>query len=137
MAASAGRDLLLKLGSGSPLTYTTIAAARSNSMTFNNSEVDATTMDSAGVRQLLAGAGVRSATASISGVFTDAAGQASLMTAANAGTHVTLQIANATNSLTVSGTFQVTDFEISGDEGDLVTFSASFASAGTVTIANT
>lgn len=136
MAASAGRDLLLKLGSGSPLSYTTIAAARSNSMTFDNSEVDITTMDDAGVRQLLAGAGVRSAAASISGIFTDAAGHAALMTAVNAGTHVNLQLANATNSIIIAGVFQVTSFEIAGDEGDAVTFSASFASAGTVTITN-
>lgn len=137
MAATAGRDILLKLGSGSPVTYTTIAAARTNTMTFDNTEVDITTMDSAGIRQLLAGAGVRSATASIDGVYTDAAGQAALMTAASAGTHVNLRLENATNSITVTGTFQVNSFQITGAEGEAGTFSASFASAGTVTIANT
>lgn len=137
MAASAGRDFLMKLGSGSPLSYTTIAAARSNSLKFNDTEVDSTTMDDAGIRKLLAGAGVRSASASISGVFTDAAGQAALMTAVSGGTFVNLQLANSGNSLTIAGSFQVTDFELTGEEGGLITFSASLSSAGTVTITNT
>lgn len=137
MATSAGRNLLMALGSGSPLTYTTIAAATSNNITFNSTEVDETTMDDAGVRKLKAGAGVRSATMSLEGVFSDAAGQASLMTAANAGTHVALRLQDSTNSLSITGIFQVTSFDLTGAEGDVQKFSIGFASAGAVTITNT
>ncbi len=136
MVASAGRDFLMKLGSGSPLTYTTIAAARENSLTVNGTEVDITNMDSNGVRTLLAAAGVSSYTSSISGVFTDAAGQASLMSAVAARTFVNLSLENATNTITIRGQFQVTSFELTGSEGDAMTFSASLASAGAVTVTN-
>lgn len=137
MVASAGRDFLMKLGTGSPLTYTTIAAARENSLTVNGTEVDVTTMDSAGVRTLLAAAGVVSYEASISGIFTDAAGHSSLQTAAAARTFLNLRLENAANSITVSGAFQVTSYTLSGSEGDAMTFSASLISAGVVTISNT
>lgn len=138
MPTSAGRNLLMALGSGSPTpTYTTIAAATSNSITFNTSEVDETTMDDAGVRKLKAGAGVRSASMSIEGVFSDSAGQAALITAANANTHVPLRLQDTSNSISFTGTFQITDFQLTGTEGDVQKFSATFASAGAVTVTNT
>jgi TP901-1 family phage major tail protein len=136
MAASAGRDFLMKLGSGSPLSYTTIAAARENSLTVNGTEVDVTTMDSDGVRTLLAGAGVSSYEASISGIFTDAAGQASLESACAARTFVNLSLENATNTITTRGQFQVTSFTRAGSEGDTMTFNATLVSAGAETTTN-
>jgi len=137
MVASAGRNFLLKLGSGSPLTYTTIGACKTSSISIDGTEVDVTTMDSAGIRQLLSGAGVRSVSISTSGVFTDSAGQTAITTAALAGTFVNVKIEDATlNTIAYTGSFQVTNFEHSGDEGDAQQYSATFASAGTVTVTN-
>lgn len=138
MATSAGRNLLMALGSGSPTpTYTVIAGATSNDITFNNSEVDETTMDDAGIRKLKAGAGVRSATLSLEGVFSDSAGQAALITAVNAGSNVPLRLQDTTNSLSFTGIFHVASFSLTGAEGDVQKFSASFMSAGAVTVTNT
>jgi TP901-1 family phage major tail protein len=137
MPTSAGRNLLMALGTGSPLTYATIASATSNDITFSDTEVDKTTMDDAGQRQLHAGAGVRSATMSIEGLFSDAAGQAALITAVGAGTHVALRLQDTTNSLSFTGIYQITSFTLTGAEGDMQKFSASFASAGAVTVTNT
>ncbi len=74
MAAQKGKDLLVKLdmtGSGS---FQTVAGLRATRITFNAQTVDVTNIGSAGRwRELLAGAGVRSAAISGSGVFRDEA----------------------------------------------------------------
>jgi TP901-1 family phage major tail protein len=136
MVASAGRNFLLKLGTGSPLTYASIGAIRANSISIDGTEVDVTTMDDAGVRKLLATAGVRSASISASGVFTDSAGQGALTTAVLSGAFVNLKLEDTVlNTVSYTGSFQVTNFEHSGEEGAEQTFSATFASAGAVTYA--
>jgi len=72
MAAQNGKDLLIKLditGSGS---FTTIAGLRATRISFNAESVDVTSLESqGGWRELLGGAGVKSATISGSGVFRD------------------------------------------------------------------
>lgn len=73
VAAQKGKLLLLKVDTagGSPQVYTTIAGLRSNTWTFNGEEVDVTTKDDDGFQKRLSGAGVRSITISVSGVFQD------------------------------------------------------------------
>ena len=72
MSAQNGRDLLIKIdltGSGS---YETVAGLRATRLSFNSESVDATSMESeGGWRELLSGAGVKSASISGSGVFRD------------------------------------------------------------------
>jgi TP901-1 family phage major tail protein len=80
MAAQKGKDLLLKLGDGgSPEVFTAIAGLRTTSLGFNAQSVDITNADSTNMwRELLANAGVKQASVSGSGVFKDAASDASL-----------------------------------------------------------
>lgn len=78
MPAQRGKDLLLKLGDGgAPETFATIGGMRARSLSLNAETVDVTHSESAGGwRELLAGAGVRQASVSGSGVFlSDAAAE--------------------------------------------------------------
>ena len=73
MAVQAGKDLLVKVDMTSDGQFETIAGLRATRISFNAEPVDVTTLDSSGGwRELLAGAGVRSASISGSGVFRDA-----------------------------------------------------------------
>lgn len=72
MAAQKGRLMVLKIGDGAGSeTFSTIGGLRSNSITINNEEVDITNKDSAGWKELLENAGVKSVALSASGVFKD------------------------------------------------------------------
>lgn len=78
MTAQRGKDLLLKIGDGaSPETFATIGGMRTRTLSLNAEAVDVTHAESAGGwRELLAGAGVRQASASGAGVFlSDAAAE--------------------------------------------------------------
>src|SRR5204862_1249719 len=83
MSAQRGKDLLVKIGDGgSPETFTTVAGLRATTLSFNAQTVDVTNADSVDQwRELLAGAGVKSASFSGSGVFKDAASDESLRAA--------------------------------------------------------
>jgi TP901-1 family phage major tail protein len=80
MAAQKGKDLLIKLGDGgTPEVFTAIAGLRTTSLGFNAQTIDITNADSANMwRELLANAGVRQAAVSGSGVFKDAASDATV-----------------------------------------------------------
>lgn len=138
MAAAAGRNFLLQLGDGaSTETFTTVGGGRALSISIDNTEVDVTTKGDAGIRMLLAQAGVRSGSVSFSGVFTDTAGQDALADAAIAGTHHNFRLVEATtNNVQFALRAQVTNFEVSGDEGDAMLFSCTLASTGAITLTN-
>ncbi|MBL8562043.1 MAG: phage major tail protein, TP901-1 family, partial [Gemmobacter sp.] len=73
MAVQSGKDLLVKIDVNGSLQFETIAGLRASRISFNAEAVDVTSLESAGGwRELLAGAGVRSASISGSGVFRDA-----------------------------------------------------------------
>ena len=73
MGAQAGKDLLIKLDMDGGGSFSTIAGLRATRVTFNAETVDVTTLESTGGwRELLGGAGVRSASLSGSGIFKDA-----------------------------------------------------------------
>ncbi len=75
MTAQKGRDLLLKVHNGTG--FETVAGLRATNLSFNAETVDATTQDSAGAwRELLAGAGLKSASIRGQGIFKDAASDA-------------------------------------------------------------
>ncbi|MEJ1992967.1 MAG: phage major tail protein, TP901-1 family [Maritimibacter sp.] len=74
MVAQNGKDLLIKLDMDGAGTFETIAGLRATRISFNAESVDVTSLESAGGwRELLAGAGVKSAQISGSGVFKDEA----------------------------------------------------------------
>mgnify|MGYP002780741152 CR=1 FL=1 len=72
MAAQRGKDMLLKI-EDAPGVFTAVGGLRARTISLNARAVDATDADSAGRwRELLSGAGVKSAAVSGQGVFRDA-----------------------------------------------------------------
>ncbi|KQS54020.1 phage tail protein [Brevundimonas sp. Leaf363] len=133
MGAQAGKDMLLKIGDGgSPQVFTTVAGLRARTISLNARTVDVTDGDSAGRwRELLAGAGVKSAAVAGQGVFREAASDARMR-------EVFFSQAAATWRLIVpdfgqlEGPFLVSALECAGEHEGEATFAISLASAGAV-----
>ena len=74
MAAQNGKDLLVKMDMTGDGFFETLAGLRATRVSFNAESVDVTSLESqGGWRELLAGAGVKSAAISGSGIFRDEA----------------------------------------------------------------
>lgn len=133
MTAQKGRDLLLKVHNGT--AYETVAGLRATTLSFNAENVDATSQDSAGAwRELLAGAGLRSATIRGQGIFKDAASDATVRGIFFAASIVSWQITIPDFGV-VSGPFQVVSLDYSGRHDGEVSFELSLASAGALSFA--
>lgn len=135
MAAQKGSAMLMKVGSGSPVSYTTIGGLRSTTMTMNDEAVDVTNKDSSAVKTLLANAGTQSYSFSGSGVFTDSASEDTLKAAYGAATFVNFQLIIPAFG-TFTGPFMVSSLEYAGEYNGEVTYSVSLESAGTITYAS-
>ncbi len=133
MVAQKGADMLLKIGPSTP-TPVTIAGSRSTSMRINNEMVEITNKDSAQRRELLAQAGTRSVQFQISGVYIDGASQDSFQVNIEADTIDAYSMFFG-NGDTIDGTFQVTEYERTGEYNGEETFSATLESSGAVTFA--
>lgn len=133
MAAQRGKDILIKVDTNGSGTFGTIGGMRSKSITLNKETVDVTDSDSVGQwRELLTGAGVKSASISGSGVFKDSANEALILT--NFNTDVIAEYQFIVPGLgTFEGLFDVTSLEYSGEYNGEAQFSMSFESAGQVT----
>jgi TP901-1 family phage major tail protein len=87
MTAQKGAAFLLKISNGAlPAVYQTVAGLRTTQMSITGDTVVVTSKDSAGWRDLLSGAGVRSVSVSAAGIFIGSAAEASLRVNALAGT---------------------------------------------------
>ncbi len=133
MAAQRGKDILLKIGDGAtPEAFVTVAGLRARNISLNARTVDATDGDSAGRwRELLSGAGVKSAAASGQGVFRDAASDAAIREAFFA------QAARSWRLIvpdfgTLQGPFLVAALEYAGEHEGEASFAMSLASAGEI-----
>ncbi len=74
MTAQSGKDLLIKVDMDGTGLFETIAGLRATRLSFNAETVDVTSLESAGGwRELLSGAGVKTAAISGSGIFRDQA----------------------------------------------------------------
>lgn len=131
MTAQRGKDLLIKIGDGaSPENFTTVAGLRATKLDFNAKDVDVTNSDSTDMwRELLAGAGVKSAAISGSGVFKDAASDAALRTALFNQTLANWQIVIPSFG-TVAGPFKLVSLQYDGPYDGELKISLSLASAG-------
>jgi len=135
MTAQRGRDLLLKVDTTGTGTYVTVAGLRTNTLTFNAATVDASAQDSAGAwKELLAGAGLKSAQIKGQGIFKDALSDATVRGLYFNDTIVNWQIV-IPNFCTVTGPFQISALEYSGKFDGEVTFDMTLASAGLLTFA--
>ncbi len=128
MSAQKGKDILLKLDQGGG--FVTVAGIRATRLTFNADTVDVTTADSVGQwRELLAGAGVRSAAVAGSGIFKDAASDEALRAVFFTATVPDFEIV-IPDFGTVSGPFQVTSLEYAGSHDGEASYEIALASAG-------
>ena len=130
MAVQAGKDLLVKVDMSTDGNFETIAGLRATRISFNAEAVDVTALDSqGGWRELLAGAGVRSAAISGSGVFRDEATDERARQLLFDGLTPKFQVVIPKFGV-VEGPFQVTSLEYAGQLNGEATYELSLASAG-------
>lgn len=130
MAAQKGKDLLLKIDATNSGVFETVAGLRANRISLNAETIDATNADSVGRwRELLSGAGARSASISGSGVFKDAASDALVRQAFFDDTAVDAQVVVPDFGV-LQGAFQITALEYAGAHDGEATFEVNLASAG-------
>ena len=133
MVAQKGKDLLLKIDTSGSGAFTTVAGLRSRQIAFNAETVDVTDAESSGRwRELLAGAGVKRAAISGSGIFKDATTDGTVRTVFFEGTIRNWQVI-VPDFGTVAGPFQVTALEYAGDHDGEVTYEIALESAGALT----
>lgn len=133
MAAQKGRDLLLKLDNDGAGSFVTVAGLRSHQLAFNAQTVDATHQESAGAwRELLADAGVKSASVRGNGIFKDASSDATARSLFFAGTIRDWQVI-IPDFGTVEGPFQITALEFTGQHDGELAFELALESAGELT----
>jgi TP901-1 family phage major tail protein len=131
MVAQKGKDLLLKIYNGS--AYETVAGLRSKKLSFNTETVDITDAESIGRwRELLGGAGVQRASLGGSGLFKDQTSDELIRNTFFSGSILSWQIV-IPNFGTVTGAFQVTALEYSGEHNGEVNFDIALESAGAIT----
>ena len=137
MAAQRGKDILLKIGDGgSPEAFTTVAGLRARTISLNAKTVDATDSDSAGRwRELLAGAGVKSASVSGAGIFRDAASDALIREAFFAQEARRWRLV-VPDFGTLEGPFLIAALEYAGEHEGEATYALTLASAGAVSFAS-
>lgn len=132
MGAQSGKDLLIKLDMTGDGVFQTLAGLRATRITFNSDTVDVTSLESGGWRELLAGAGVRSATISGSGVFRDDATDERARSIFFAADTPQFQVIVPAFGV-VQGAFLITSLEYAGNWDGEATYALAFASAGTLT----
>jgi TP901-1 family phage major tail protein len=132
MAAQRGKDLLIKIDLTGAGSFETIAGLRASRIAFNAETVDVTNLGSAGHwRELLAGAGVRSAAVSGSGVFRDDATDERARSIFFSGEIPVFQVIIPSFGV-VTGPFQITSLEYSGQHDGEAVYELSLVSAGEI-----
>jgi TP901-1 family phage major tail protein len=130
MAVQSGKDLLIKVDLTGDGTFVTIAGLRASRISFNAERVEVTSLESpGGWRELLAGAGVRSAEISGSGVFRDANTDERARQIFFDGEVPLFQVIIPSFGV-IEGPFQITAIEYAGSHNGEATYELSLASAG-------
>ena len=137
MAAIKGRNWKLKngiAGAGGIL-----AGVRTTSLKLNDEEVDITTKDSAGWRELGEAFGTQSVDIDIEGIFSDSATFETFRGYAQARTINGFQFisTDALDTDAYSGLFMITGYTESSAHNKEVTFACTLKSSGAVTFTNT
>jgi TP901-1 family phage major tail protein len=133
MAVQSGKDLLVKVDLTGDGQFETVAGLRATRISFNAETVDVTSLESAGGwRELLAGAGVRSAQVSGAGVFRDAGTDERARQIFFDGEMPAFQVIIPDFGV-VEGPFQITAIEYAGSFNGEATYELTLASAGALT----
>lgn len=130
MTAQNGKDLLIKVDMTGDGQFQTVAGLRATRIAFNAESVDVTSLESqGGWRELLGGAGVRSATITGSGVFKDEQTDERARQIFFDGETPDFQVIIPDFGI-VEGPFQITSIEYAGTFDGEATYELSLASAG-------
>ena len=130
MAVQNGKDLLIKVDMIGDGSFETIAGLRAQRISLNAETVDVTSLESAGGwRELLGGAGVRSASVTGSGVFRDANTDGRARQIFFDAEMPDFQVIVPSFGI-IEGAFQITALEYSGTYNGEATFEMTLASAG-------
>jgi len=130
MSAQKGKDLLLKVDSDGGGNFITVAGLRARTLAFNAATVDITNTESTGEwRELLAGAGIKTARISGNGVFKDAQSDETVRGYFFDGVQRDWQVI-VPDFGTVEGPFQVSTLEYAGQHDGEMTFDLALESAG-------
>jgi TP901-1 family phage major tail protein len=133
MAVQSGKDLLIKVDLIGDGQFVTVAGLRATRISFNAETVEVTSLDSVGGwRELLAGAGVKSAAISGSGVFRDANTDERARQIFFDAEMPDFQVVIPSFGI-VQGKFQITGIEYSGNHNGEANYDMSLASAGFLT----
>jgi TP901-1 family phage major tail protein len=133
MSVQRGKDLLLKIDLDGLGQFETIAGLRATRISFNAEQVDVTSLESqGGWRELLAGAGVKSASISGSGVFRDQATDERARQIFFDGEQPVFQVLIPDFGI-VQGAFQIASIEYAGTVEGEATYEMSMSSAGALT----
>ncbi|MEO1139185.1 MAG: phage major tail protein, TP901-1 family [Pseudomonadota bacterium] len=133
MAVQNGKDLLIKIDLTGDGNFQTVAGLRATRVSFNAESVDVTSLESAGGwRELLAGAGVKTAAISGSGIFRDEDSDERVRQIFFDGEMPDFQVV-IPDFGTMEGPFQVTAIEYAGNHDGEATYELSLASAGQLT----
>lgn len=133
MAVQNGKDLLVKIDLTGDGNFQTVAGLRATRVSFNAESVDVTSLESAGGwRELLAGAGVKTAAISGSGIFRDEASDERVRQIFFDGEMPDFQVV-IPDFGTMEGPFQITAIEYAGNHDSEATYELSLASAGQLT----
>jgi TP901-1 family phage major tail protein len=133
MAVQSGKDLLIKLDMVGDGSFETIAGLRASRISFNAETVDVTSLESTGGwRELLAGAGVKSASISGSGVFRDAGTDERARQIFFDGEIPLFQVIIPDFGV-VEGAFQLSSIEYAGSHNGEATYEMTMVSAGALT----
>jgi len=133
MAAQNGKDLLVKIDMTGGGMFETAAGLRATRISLNAETVDVTSLESTGGwRELLGGAGVKTAAVSGSGVFKDEATDERARQIFFDGETPDFQVI-VPGFGTLQGPFQITSIEYAGSHNGEATYELSLASAGALT----
>jgi TP901-1 family phage major tail protein len=130
--AKKGNLFILKLGSDAIGTnFTTVAALRSTALNFTKATVDVSNKDGDGWNESLPGGGLKSASISASGIYTNAASQVLMITAYNAATHCSAQIVDESGNV-YEGTWNIDSLSFSGEANAEQTFEIAMSNSGEI-----
>jgi TP901-1 family phage major tail protein len=133
MAVQSGKDLLIKLDMTGAGLFETVAGLRATRISFNAETVDVTSLESqGGWRELLGGAGVKSASLSGSGVFRDANTDGRARQVFFDGEVPDFQVIIPSFGV-IEGPFQISSLEYAGNHNGEATYEMTLASAGALT----
>ncbi len=133
MVAQNGKDLLIKIDMTGGGQFETAAGLRATRISFNAETVDVTSLESTGGwREVLGGAGVKTASISGSGVFKDDTTDERVRAIFFGGETPDFQVI-VPDFGTIEGPFLVSSIEYAGSHNGEATYEMSLTSAGEIT----